>query len=150
MMYNSTPHSVTGKTPTELFFKRLNRDKIPKIQDISNKIDDTEIRDKDREQKEKGKKYGDKVRDARDPDLNEGDKVYVKEINRTNKLTLNYNPTPHVVESTKNGDVMIRNEESGQALRRNVVHLKRVEGKWEAVAEDKGSEGVEPGVRENK
>ncbi|XP_045452155.1 uncharacterized protein K02A2.6-like [Melitaea cinxia] len=146
IMYNSTPHSVTGKTPTELFFKRLNRDKIPTIQDISNKIDDTEIRDKDREQKEKGKNYGDRMRNARDTDLNEGDKVYVKEINKTNKLTLNYKPTPHVVENTKKGDITIRNEETGQTLRRNIVHLKRVEGQWKAVEEDKESEVVEPGV----
>ncbi|CAH2105722.1 unnamed protein product [Euphydryas editha] len=146
MMYNSTPHSVTGKTPTELFFKRLNRDKIPTFQDISNTIDDTEIRDKDREQKEKGKDYGDKRRGARDSDLNEGDKVYVKEINKTNKLTLNYNPTPHVVENTKNGDITIRNEETGQTLRRNILHLKRIEGQWKAVGEDQEDEIVDPGV----
>lgn len=136
MMYNSTPHSVTGKTPTELFFRRINRDKIPTFQDINNKDDDTEIRDKDKEQKEKGKDYGDKRRRARDSDLNEGDKVYLREINKTNKLTLNYNPTPHVVEKTKDGDVTVRNEETGQILRRNILHLKRVEGQWKAVGEE--------------
>ena len=145
MMYNSTPHSVTGKTPTELFFKRLNRDKIPTFQDISNDIDDTEIRDKDRQQKEKGKDYSDKRRNARDSDLNEGDKVYVKEINKTNKLTLNYNPTPYVVESTKNGDTTIRNKETGQTLRRNILHLKRIEGQWKAMGEDQEDEIVDPG-----
>lgn len=36
MMYNSTPHSVTGKSPSELFFKRKFRDKIPSILDIEN------------------------------------------------------------------------------------------------------------------
>ncbi|KAL0884211.1 hypothetical protein ABMA27_016213 [Loxostege sticticalis] len=142
MMYNSTPHSVTGKTPTELFFRRQNRDKIPTLQDIENKEDDTEIRDKDRQQKEKGKEYGDKRRRARDSDLNEGDKVYVKELNKANKLTLDYNPTPHVVERTKNGDVTIRNEETGQTLRRNIVHLKRIEGQWKSIQDEQRDEPV--------
>lgn len=148
MMYNSTPHSVTGKTPSELFFKRLNRDKIPTLQDISNKEDDTEIRDKDREQKERGKNYGDKRRKARDPDLNEGDKVYVKEFNKTNKLTSNYNPTPHIVEKTNNGDITIRNEETGQTLRRNILHLKRIEGQWKAVSEEQEDETMDAEVGE--
>lgn len=57
MMYSSTPHSVTGKTPSELFFKRQNRDKIPTLQDIneSSQEDDDEVRDKDKHEKEKGK-----------------------------------------------------------------------------------------------
>lgn len=137
LMYNSTPHSVTGKTPSELFFRRKNRDKIPMLQDINNKEDDTEIRDRDKEQKGKGKEYGDKRRRAQDVDLNEGDKVYVKEMDKANKLTPNYNPTPHVVEKTKGGDVTIRNEETGQTLRRNILHLKRTEGVWKAVQADK-------------
>lgn len=144
MMYNSTPHSVTGKTPTELFFRRLNRDKIPTLQDISNQEDDTEVRDKDKEQKEKGKDYGDNRRKARDSDLNEGDKVYIREMNRANKLTLNYNPIPHVVEKTKDGDVTVRNEETGKTLRRNVLHLKRVEGQWKAVGEGNEDDNENP------
>lgn len=142
MMYNSTPHTVTGKTPTELFFKRLNKDKIPTFQDINNKIDDTEVRDRDTQQKEKGKDYGDKRRSAQNSDLNEGEKVYVKEVNRANKLTLNYNPTPHIVENTNNGDVIIRNEETGQTLRRNILHLKRVEGQWKSVGGDQDDDTV--------
>ncbi|KAJ8710644.1 hypothetical protein PYW08_009159 [Mythimna loreyi] len=35
VMYNSTPHTVTGKTPAELFFRRQFRDKQPMIQDIT-------------------------------------------------------------------------------------------------------------------
>ncbi|XP_041979479.1 uncharacterized protein K02A2.6-like [Aricia agestis] len=139
MMYNSTPHSVTGKTPSDLFFKRQNRDKIPAIQDI-NKEDDSEVRDRDMEKKGKGKEYADKRRGANNLDLNEGEKVYIKEMDKGNKLTTNYNPTPHIVERAKDGDVTVRNEETGQMLRRNVVHLKRVEGQWKAI---KGTEETE-------
>lgn len=136
MMYNSTPHSVTGKTPSELFFKRQNRDKIPMLRDITEKGDDSEVRDRDKLQKEKGREYGDRKRRASDPEITEGDKVYVKEMEKSNKLTSNFNPTPHVVEQAHGGDVTVRNEETGQTLRRNIVHLKRVEGQWQSVQDE--------------
>ncbi|CAK1544572.1 unnamed protein product [Leptosia nina] len=132
MMYNSTPHSVTGKTPTELFYKRQNRDKIPMLQDIHTG-DDTEVRDKDKEQKEKGKEYADERRKAQNVDLSGGERVYVKETNKCHKLAPNYNPAPHIVETANNGDITVRNEETGQTLRRNILHLKRVEGEWKSM-----------------
>lgn len=58
--------------------------------------------------------------------------MYIKEI-ETNKLSSNFNPAPHIVESKTGGDVIIRNEQTGQTLRRNVIHLKRVEGQWKSV-----------------
>lgn len=136
MMYNSTPHSVTGKTPSELFFKRQNRDKIPMLKDINAREDDTEVRDRDKIQKEKGKEYGDRKRRAGDSGISTGDKVYVKEMERTNKLTTGFNPAPHIVESSVGGDVTVRNEETGQQLRRNIIHLKKVEGQWTTVGSE--------------
>lgn len=136
MMYNSTPHSVTGKTPSELFFKRMNRDKIPMLKNIYQTDNETEVRDRDKLQKEKGKEYGDRKRRAENPELTVGDKVYVKELEKTNKLSTTFNPTPHVVEESVGGDITIRNEETGQRLRRNVVHLKRVEGQWKTVEDE--------------
>lgn len=50
------------------------------------------------------------------------------------------------MENTKNGDITIRNEESGQTLRRSIVHLKRVEWQCKAVGEDQESKVVAPGV----
>ncbi|XP_022826768.1 uncharacterized protein K02A2.6-like [Spodoptera litura] len=138
LMYNATPHSVTGKSPSELFFKRQCRDKIPSIRERELE-DDSEVRDKDKEQKERGKEYGDKKRRAKESQLVEGDKVYVKEM-ESNKLSLNYNPTPHVVENRSGGDVTVRNEETGQTLRRNVVHLKRVEGKWTSITDNENED----------
>nr|CAI5851788.1 unnamed protein product [Callosobruchus analis] len=115
---------------------RLNRDKIPTLPDINNKDEDSEVRDRDREQKEKGKEYADKRRRAADPDLKVGDKVYIKEMGKKNKLTPSYNPTPHIIDESKGGDMTVRNEDTGQTLRRNVVHLKRVEGEWKAIPND--------------
>lgn len=128
MMYNSTPHSVTCKTPSELFFQRQNRDKIPTLENASKKINDSEVRDRDKVQKELGKEYGDKKRNALESEINEGEKVYVKSMDKTNKLAPNFNPTTHTVESTNAGDCVVRNDETGRTYRRNVVHLKKVEG----------------------
>lgn len=140
LMYNATPHTVTGRSPSELFFKRQCRDKIPSLRETAQE-DDSEIRDKDKEQKEKGREYGDRRPQAKESDLVEGDKVYIKEM-ENNKLSLNYNPAPHVVEDRNGGDVTVRNEQTGQTLRRNVLHLKRVEGEWKTMT-DNGNEDQE-------
>ncbi|XP_053617728.1 uncharacterized protein K02A2.6-like [Plodia interpunctella] len=132
-MYNSTPHSTTGKTPSELFFRRQNKDKIPSLHGLDSLDIDTDVRERDKIQKEKGKEYGDKKRRATESNLNDGDKVYIKNMEKTNKLSSDYDPTPYTVESAKHGDVTVRNDETGKELRRNVVHLKRVEGKWTTV-----------------
>lgn len=106
------------------------------FRDINEKEDDSEIRDRDRLQKQRGKEYGDRKRRAEDSQIIEGDKVYVKEMEKTNKLTSHFNPTPHTVEKTVGGDVTIRNEDTGQMLRRNVIHLKKIEGQWKPVQDE--------------
>lgn len=145
MMYNSTPHSVTGRTPSELFFQRQNRDKIPTLENASEKMNDSDVRDRDRVQKELGKEYGDRKRKAIEPEIKEGEKVYVKTTDKINKLASNFNPTQYTVESNNAGDCTVRNDETGQSYRRNIVHLKKVEGQWKAVVQEKenGEEEVE-------
>nr|CAH7715143.1 unnamed protein product [Callosobruchus chinensis] len=34
-MYNSTPHAITGKTPSELFFRRQFRDKNSRLRNTN-------------------------------------------------------------------------------------------------------------------
>nr|CAH7725340.1 unnamed protein product [Callosobruchus chinensis] len=83
-MYNSTPHTITGKTPSELFFRRQFRDKIPSAENFS----------------------------------------------KVTKIMPDYEDSEHTVISKQGGDVLIKNDNSGQLYRRNIVHLKKVEGKW--------------------
>ncbi|XP_052744494.1 uncharacterized protein K02A2.6-like [Bicyclus anynana] len=135
-MYNSTPHSTTGKTPSELFFGRQFRDKLlPSLIDLEN-TSISEIKDKDKIMKEKGKEYGDRRRKAQDIDIGFGEKVYVKNMVKENKLTTNFNPTTHTVLNHKGPEYNIRNDETGQELRRNIIHLKRIEGQWGVVGGD--------------
>lgn len=133
MMYNSTPHPSTGKSPSELFFGRQFRDKLPFLTDLENNYDDSEIRDRDKEKKEKSKLNEDRKRRAVDRDLGIGEKVYVKNLIKENKLVSEFNPTPHTVINAEGSDINVRNDETGQEYRRNIVHLKRVEGQWKVV-----------------
>ncbi|XP_030750159.1 uncharacterized protein K02A2.6-like [Sitophilus oryzae] len=131
VMYNSTPHSTTGKTPAELFFNRQFRDKIPSLIGQDYRGLDGEVRDKDHMQKEIGKEYANKKRKAKENDLDRGDKVYVKNLIKHNKLTSDFGTVPYTVVNKKGGDIELENSENGERLRRNVVHLKRVEGEWQ-------------------
>lgn len=138
-MYNSTPHSITGKSPSELFFNRQFRDKIPSTTDVENAIFDSEARDRDKLLKNNAKLKEDRKRKAKLNDIEIGQKVYVKNLTKDNKLTPNFNPTPHTVVSTNGNEINVSNDVTGQQLRRNVIHLKKVEGKWKVCGE-KGEE----------
>lgn len=141
MMYNSTPHSVTGTSPSELFFKRRFRDKIPFAPDVENKLIDSDVRDRDMLMKEKGKEYGDRKRRATDSNLEIGEKVMLKNITKDNKLTPNYNPTSHTVTGVTDGDIHVRNDETGKEYRRNIVHLKKINDSWQVVDNDNKDTG---------
>ena len=60
-MYRSTPHSATRVSPVELLFGRTNGIKLAQLQDFTR---EDEVRDCDRERKEKGKMYADCKRNA--------------------------------------------------------------------------------------
>ena len=78
-MYNSTPHSVTGKKPSEFFFRRLFRKKLPSTVYLENLEFNQQTRDTDQIQKEKGKEYGDSKQNAnKGINVKIGDKVYEK------------------------------------------------------------------------
>ncbi|KOB73294.1 Uncharacterized protein OBRU01_10958 [Operophtera brumata] len=57
-----------------------------------------------------------------------GEEVYVKEVDKVNKLSSPFYDVPHTVVTKNGNDVEIENDDTGQRLRRNIVHLKRVEG----------------------
>lgn len=143
IMYNSTPHSSTGKSPSELFYGRQFRDKLPFLTDLENNYYDSEIRDRDKAAKEKNKLNEDRKRRALDRELEIGEKVYVKNFMKENKLTSDFNPTPHTVIGAEGSDISIKNDETGQEYRRNIVHLKKVEGEWKVMNQEESSDKEE-------
>lgn len=130
IMYNSTPHSITGKTPSELFFGRQFRDKIPSIINFDAKLKHCEVRDRDKQLKEVGRVYFNQRKRTQESDLQVGNKVYLKNQVKENKLTTNFSPVPHTIVDKFGGDVTVQNDETGQSFRRNVLHLKKIEGEW--------------------
>lgn len=124
LMYRSTPHSTTQKTPSQMLFGRNIRDKLPSIHQPM-KIDE-ETADRDKEKKEKGKAYADQRRRAKESNIVEGDEVLVKRMIRTNKLASNFEPEPYEVLSKKGGEVVVMSQETGKSYRRNVSHLQKV------------------------
>lgn len=68
------------------------------------------------------KEVGDKIR--------EGDKVYQKNLININKLTSDWDQTQHTVISKDAGDMRIKDDNTGQEYRRNVIHLKKIAENW--------------------
>lgn len=126
LMYRSTPHSTTLKTPAELMFNRNIRDKLPAFQQKFDENMDEEVRDRDTEMKQKGKEYADRKRHAKTNDVEEGDEVVAKRQVVTNKLATKFEPTVYKVVKRSGAEVTIENPGTGTQYRRNVAHIKKL------------------------
>lgn len=127
MMYYTTPHSTTGKTPTELLFGRTIRDKIPSIiEKWGFEMNDSEIRDIDLINKEKGKASEDNRRHAKQSEIQVGDRVLMKNVTIQNKLTSMFSNDEYVVTQRKGAEVTVQNQRTDAEYKRNVSHLKKV------------------------
>lgn len=124
LMYNVTPHSVTGKSPSELMFGRNIRDKIPTVQDLVETLPDEEVVDEDRLKKQIGKRREDVARGAKEPFIKVGDKVLVKNVIHHNKLTPNFDSIEYEVLDIIGTEVIVRG--NGKEFRRNISHLKKI------------------------
>lgn len=63
-----------------MFYGRKFRDKLPFLRDLENQLCDAEVRDRDKERKEKGKLSEYRKRKAAERELEIGEKVYVKNM----------------------------------------------------------------------
>lgn len=142
LMYHTTAHSTTGKSPHEMLFHKTGRDKLPMISQYE--MEDGEARDNDRINREKGKQYSDKKRRAGESEIAAGDKVLVQNFQRTNKLSANFLPTTHTVVKINKGDTTVRNDETGKEFRRYVGLLKPVGSGIEDTIETGNSKEEEP------
>ena len=134
LTYHSTKHPTTGKSPSELMFGRRIRTKLPHMPQF--RMDDEEVRDKDREQKEKGKEYTDAKRKARISEISVGDCVLMKRMKKTNKLDSEFLNEEFVVTRKVGMDCTIKSKLSGKEFRRSVAHLKQLESKEDDKKED--------------
>lgn len=125
-MYYTSPHSVTGKTPTELCYGRTIRSKIPSLKDLETAPSRSEVIDRDQQSKKKGEESENIKRGAKDSDLKVGDTVLMKNLVPANKLTPNFSPSECLVLGKDGSRVTVQDKESHKTYQRNVVHLKKV------------------------
>ncbi|XP_055699602.1 uncharacterized protein K02A2.6-like [Phlebotomus papatasi] len=144
VMYYTTPHSTTGKTPTELCYGRTIRGKIPSLGDLETSPPSTDYRDKDKFEKEKGRESEDAKRKAKTSGIVVGDVVVARNLQPGNKLQSVFGRTQYKVLRKSGAAVLIQDLETGKQLERNVSHLKKVpEGQPENALHRKRSDFVE-------
>lgn len=124
LMHNVTPHSTTGTSPSELMFNRMIRDKIPNVQDIAGEVHDSREKDNDCLKKHKGKVEADKMRGAKEIDIEVGDQVLLKNVVFPNKLTPNYDTTTYEVVGREGNIVKVSG--GGKTIIRDASHLKKI------------------------
>lgn len=127
LMYRSTPHSTTFRSPSEMLFGFNIRDKLPSISQPYQR--DEEAADRDKEKKEKGREYTDKKRNAKESNIETGDEVLAKKVTRTNKLAPVFDPEPMTVIDKRGSEATIKSNETGKTYRRNVAHLRKTTNK---------------------
>ncbi|XP_055623701.1 uncharacterized protein K02A2.6-like [Toxorhynchites rutilus septentrionalis] len=121
--YNTTPHSVTGKSPMELLTGRPVKDLLPSLRTEPYWNRDEETRDKDIIRKMQGKLYADKRRHARTSEIVVGDTVMIKNY-EIGKLETAFRPEKYTVIKKSGSDVVILCED-GVKYRRPITHLKK-------------------------
>ncbi|CAB3998539.1 Transposon Tf2-9 poly [Paramuricea clavata] len=122
--YRTTPHCTTGVPPSELLFNRQVQGKLPILQKRNLVNRHNEAREKEGERQQYNKRYADEKRNVRESPIKVGDYVLWKQ-ERRNKLTPNFNETPHIVISRNNNTVTARSQ-TGHTITRNVSHFKPI------------------------
>lgn len=124
-MQRTTPHSVTGIPPLELFLKRKIRDKLPSMEALTlPNVVDEELRDRDKAAKQKGKDYADQRFHHKESNLKAGDRVLVRRPTKTKWQSRN-DPTQHTVIE-KRGPALTLQSQTGKITTRDVSHVVKV------------------------
>ncbi|XP_064462820.1 uncharacterized protein K02A2.6-like [Ornithodoros turicata] len=122
--YRSTPHCVTGRSPSELLIGRSMRTKLPEVK-IEEKRGNVNVHDKERKLYEK--RYADRRRRAKEKDIQRGDEVLLKRMTKTNKLSTEYWPKRWKVVNRYGPTITVQDNE-GVVRKRNVTHVKKLFG----------------------
>ncbi|XP_062541106.1 uncharacterized protein K02A2.6-like [Armigeres subalbatus] len=121
IMYYTTPHSITGKTPTELMYGHTIRSKLPAIEDIETTPPNADFRDRDKLLKEKGKEVEDTRRRATRSSIDSGDTVLMQNLLPSSKLSTTFNPKQYTVLSRSGPRVTVEDYQTLKSYDRNVV-----------------------------
>jgi hypothetical protein len=145
-IHRNTPHSITGKTPSEMLFGRPVRTKIPGIQAVFN---DIEARDRDTELKnrmihDRNARLG---RGSGTGTIEVGSSVLVRRDDPS-KCQTPFHPTPFEVVEAKGSQITVRSR-AGKLYKRNISHLRPYHWAENSVvgdASDSRQEEADPGT----
>lgn len=125
--HNSAPHPTTQAVPEELLFNRHVRRALPMLRGAESLPTKETVREDDAISKLKQKKRADRVRHAKEPDIEPGDTVVLKN-RETGKLDTRYAAKNYSVLERSGGDLSLREAGAGEGagrLFRNVRCAKR-------------------------
>lgn len=109
-LYNNTPHSTTGISPNVAHIGKKTDIGLPIPPGGSSvQVNFDEMRQRDYENKEKGRAYQDDYVRARNSNLKCGDLVWIKREQRKNKLETPYQPEKYLVKSATPSSSPIQN-----------------------------------------
>ncbi|XP_062533298.1 uncharacterized protein K02A2.6-like [Armigeres subalbatus] len=125
-LYNNTPHTITGKAPSELLQGRKLRSKLPAFEDLESTPPSSDFRDQDFEKKMLQKEREDAKRRAKPSDISAGDVVLMKNLLPTNKLSTNFLKEKFIVLSRNGSNVTVQSNDTGKKYDRNISHLRKL------------------------
>ena len=118
--YRATPHSTTGKSPSELLNGRKLKSTLPQIQ---HDLAPQEVRQTDAKRKTEMKEYADRYSHAKNTDLSVGDKVLLKQP-KQNKMSTPFKPEPLEIKDKKGSMITAQNAE--RTVTRNASFFKKL------------------------
>lgn len=121
-IYNKRPSSVTNLSPFEMMFKRKPRTLLP-LGTLNNYWTEAEARERDAEEKLKGKIYSDNKRMAKVSEITVGDFVMIKDMMASCKLRCRYSDKKYQVIDRKFA-VLTLKDSDGNICKRHVDHAK--------------------------
>lgn len=118
LAYRNTPHSITGKSPSEMLFGRKLRVKVPQVQDI---FGESEERDRDAEMKNQMIVKRNQNKSVHDFEV--GDLVLLKRDTQY-KCQTPFHHDPYRVREVS-GSMLTLESVDGRIVKRNVTHVRR-------------------------
>ncbi len=122
--YRSTPHSTTGVSPSELFFGRRIRDKLPSAPTKQPESDTKQkVQARDSSKKQYMKSYADKMRKASSHNIVVGQQVLITNNTRhRNKYTPHWDTNPGMVTDVKGNGIFLTHR--GKQIMRSSSQVK--------------------------
>ncbi|CAB4008302.1 leucine zipper transcription factor 1 [Paramuricea clavata] len=120
--YRATPHSTTGKSPSELLYNRKIQTKLPQVTVENDSSLHQEVKERDERLKKNQKEYADSKRRVKCADIKKSDLVLVRQL-KANKMSTKYDPIPYEVTNRRGNRITaIRN---GKYITRNISFFKK-------------------------